>query len=105
MSDRESVRGRGELLSSFFETYSAFANTDGGGVLLGVEELPDGTGRTAGGEERGLARRRALSFPCCCERLAAEDPSAARQFFLKATSGVIFGKNRHATTRDVSWSR
>lgn len=34
--------GRGELPSSFFETYSAMANTDGGIVVLGVEESPRG---------------------------------------------------------------
>ncbi|MDY0305600.1 MAG: putative DNA binding domain-containing protein [Desulfovibrionaceae bacterium] len=34
--------GRGELPNSFFETYSAMANTDGGTVLLGVREHPRG---------------------------------------------------------------
>lgn len=33
--------GQGELPKDFFETYSAMANTYGGVVLLGVEELGD----------------------------------------------------------------
>ncbi len=35
--------GRGALPGSFFESYAAMANTDGGVILLGIEEKPPGT--------------------------------------------------------------
>ena len=61
----EAKLARGGLPRSLWETYSAFANTDGGTIALGVKERPDKTLEIVGVEDPDRLMR---DFFCCLPR-------------------------------------
>ena len=61
----EAKLARGGLPRSLWETYSAFANTDGGTIALGVKERPDKTLEIVGVEDPDRLMR---DFFCCLLR-------------------------------------
>ena len=54
---REVKKAKGGLPTSLWETYSAFANSYGGVIILGVTENPDGSWRTTGLENVSRLRK------------------------------------------------
>lgn len=48
----EAKKAKGGIPNSMWETYSSFANTDGGIILLGVDEKKDGSFEVGGSECR-----------------------------------------------------
>ena len=79
----EAKLATGGLPRSIWETYSAFANTYGGVILLGVEELPDHTLRV-----QGLLEPRELVDEFTA--LLQDPRSKSRRSSIRANSGRSF---------------
>lgn len=59
---REVKKAKGGLPLSLWETYSAFANCDGGVIILGVKENKDGSWAVTGLENSAKLQKRFLGY-------------------------------------------
>ncbi len=94
--------GKGALPSDFWATYSAFANTDGGIILLGVSEKENGVFEVIGVEEPGRVLQSLwtlLNNPQKISRNLLSDASV-RQYPTRNGRWVIEIEVRRATRKE-----
>lgn len=67
----EAKKAAGGLPGSLWETYSSFANTDGGVILLGVEERTDGSLEVTGVQDPEHLKKKTSGTPSATNRKSA----------------------------------